>query len=284
MAQVGDNARTHGSPLREPVRILSDLHLGHAASRIRRTEVLRPLVSGAGTVIFNGDTWQELSAPWRDRSAAMLDELRKICAEEKTDTVFLTGNHDPGWEGPGWITLADGRIVVTHGDCLFPAGSPWKREVFRARETIARWWSERPEAATNITARMRLARDLARTYKSLEFPMGRNLLARAWDAVMPPQRALHMIASWWLRPQSAARFLATFFPRAEALVIGHFHLHNRWEIDGRLVIDTGSHVIPGRAHWVEWNEGWLRRGPVIESPESFRMGAAIDVWAFHLNG
>ena len=50
------------SALPQPVRILSDLHLGHQVSRIARVSALRPLVAGAGTVIFNGDTWQELTA------------------------------------------------------------------------------------------------------------------------------------------------------------------------------------------------------------------------------
>jgi predicted phosphodiesterase len=264
--------------MREPVRILSDLHLGHSVSRIDRVELLRPLIAGAGTVIFNGDTWQELSEPWRDKAARMLRELQTICEEEKAESVFLTGNHDPGWQGPGWLALAEGRIIVTHGDCLFAAGSPWKREVFCARKTISRWWRERPEAATDIDARIRLARDLAREYKSLEHPSGRNILARAWDASMPPQRALHMLASWWLRPKAAVQFLRTFFPKAEVLVFGHFHLHHRWESDGRLIIDTGSYLNPGKAHWVEWHNGWLRRGSVIESTDAFRMGEAIDVW------
>ena len=53
--------------MNEPVRILSDLHLGHRVSRIERTSALRPLIAGAGTVIFNGDTWQELAEPFRGR-------------------------------------------------------------------------------------------------------------------------------------------------------------------------------------------------------------------------
>ena len=41
-----------------PVRILSDLHLGHRVSRISSVECFRPLIAGAGTVVFTGDTWQ----------------------------------------------------------------------------------------------------------------------------------------------------------------------------------------------------------------------------------
>lgn len=266
--------------MREPVRILSDLHLGHGVSRIAQVGQLRPLLAGAGTVVFNGDTWQELSEPWRENARAMVEELRCLCADEGVDTMFLTGNHDPGWGGPGWLTLAGGRIVITHGDAFFPSGSPWKRELFHAREEIARQWLERPLAATNVSERIDLARDLAREFRSMDCPTGRSFFARAWDAVMPPQRALYMLMSWWLRPRAAHQFLDTYFPRAEAIVFGHFHLHHCWERYGRLLIDTGSFLNPGKAHWVEWNDGWLTRGAVEECADGFQRGEALDTWRF----
>ena len=34
--------------MNEPVRILSDLHLGHKISRISQVSALRPLIAGAG--------------------------------------------------------------------------------------------------------------------------------------------------------------------------------------------------------------------------------------------
>jgi len=266
--------------MRGPVRILSDLHLGHSLSRIRRVDVLRPLISGAGTVVFNGDTWQEFRGPWGGRAAAMLAELRALCDEEGVDAEFLTGNHDPGWDGPGWLSLAGGRIIVTHGDCLFPAGSPWKREVVRGRKDVARLWEKHLDATWRIDARIAVAREIARRFQSVEYPSGRSLLARAWDAAMPPQRALHMLESWWLRKQAAERFLETYFPDAEVLIFGHFHMHHCWDLGRHLVIDTGSFVSPGKAHWVQWRDGWLECGQVMESPDEFRMGASLRTWRF----
>ena len=101
--------------MKEPVRIVSDLHLGHRLSRLTRVAALRPLLAGAGTVIFNGDTWQELTGAVAGRAAEMLDELQTLCAQEACVPVFLSGNHDPGWPGPGWVELAGGRVIVTHG-------------------------------------------------------------------------------------------------------------------------------------------------------------------------
>ena len=38
------------------VRVLSDLHFGHSACVIDQAEQLRPLLEGAHTIVFNGDT------------------------------------------------------------------------------------------------------------------------------------------------------------------------------------------------------------------------------------
>lgn len=262
----------------EPVRILSDLHLGHKVSRIESVASLRPLIAGAGTVIFNGDTWQELATPWREHSALLLEELRSLCREEGVEAVFLSGNHDPGWPGRGWVELAGGRIIVSHGDALLFASSPWKREILLAPERIAELWNRHPQADREVEERLRVARDIAREMHATEFPQGRRLLQRAWDAVIPPQRALLMLQAWASQGQHAAVFLERYFPRAEVMVLGHFHWPGRWQVGGKLVINTGTFVSPNAAHWVEWREGLLRRGRVIEKDGSCRMDGARDVW------
>ena len=148
--------------MKEPVRILSDLHLGHKVSRLDRVESLRPLIAGAGTVIFNGDTWQELAEPWRERSEKMLDELKLLCADEGVEAVFLSGNHDPGWPGRGWVELAGGKIIVTHGDALLFASSPWKREIILSPQRVAALWDQHPDADHQVEERLRVARQIAR--------------------------------------------------------------------------------------------------------------------------
>lgn len=266
------------SALPQPVRILSDLHLGHQVSRIARVSALRPLVAGAGTVIFNGDTWQELTAAVTERSAEMLDELRQLCVDEGCPAIFLSGNHDPGWPGPGWVALAGGRIIVTHGDALLAEGSPWKREVLASRHRVLELWRDHPHAATDAAARLCLARAMARALPTQEKPFGRRLWQLAWDAAYPPQRALRILQSWWGQGAAGADFCQRYFPQAEVLLVGHFHRHGCWRNAGRLVINTGSFMNPGRAHWVEWHAGWLRRGVVDESPHTCRLGQVLNAW------
>lgn len=266
--------------MNEPVRVLSDLHLGHKICRIEQVSALRPLIAGAGTVIFNGDTWQELARPFLERSTAMLEELKSLCREEGAEAVFLSGNHDPGWPGPGWVELAGGRIVVTHGDALLFDGSPWKREILVSGQRVMELWNEHPRADRDVEERLRVARKIARELCSVEYPTGRRFLQRAWDAIIPPRRAVKMIEAWMIQGAAGAEFCERYFPNAEMLVIGHFHRVGNWLRNGRRVINTGSFTSPGRAHWVEWNDGWLSRGVIDESPEICRKGETLDAWRF----
>jgi predicted phosphodiesterase len=266
--------------MKEPVLILSDLHLGHRISRIETAESLRPLIAGAGTVIFNGDTWQELDEPFVARATAMLADLRSICTDEGVDTVFLTGNHDPGWNGPGWVELAGGRIVITHGDTLLPGGSPWKREILSAPDRVEGLWNLYPDAGHDIRQRIQLARHIARELCTIEQTTGRHFIQRAWDAAVPPKRALTMISSWLARPAAASRFCDLYFPKAEVIIFGHFHRHGTWLHQRRRIIDSGSFLNPGRAHWIEWHNGWLTRGEIDESPRSCRRGRRLNLWRF----
>lgn len=264
--------------MKQPVRILSDLHLGHKVSRIESADSLRPLVAGAGTVIFNGDTWQALPGPFFDRSKSMFDSLRAICAEEGAELVFLTGNHDPDLPAPGWAELAGGRIAITHGDALLFSGSPWKREILAAGPRVGEIWDRYPRAEHDIRERIEVARAIARELCTVEYPTGRHFLQRALDAAIPPKRALVMLEAWLHEGRSGARFCEKFFPMAEFLIIGHFHHPGCWTRGGRVVIDTGSFMNPAQAHWVEWNQGLLTRGVIDESPGRCAKGRVLDVW------
>ncbi|MCU0753303.1 MAG: hypothetical protein MUC40_09850 [Akkermansiaceae bacterium] len=212
--------------MKQPVRVFSDLHLGHSVSRIGRVSALRPLIAGAGTVIFNGDTWQELAEP------------------------------------------------------LLRAGAPWKREVMAGSRLVDAIWSRYPGADRDPVLRLEVAREVARELCSVEYPLGRHILQRAWDAVTPPQRALWMLDAWFTQGPAGGRFCERYFPNAEVLVIGHFHHSGCWRSGGRTVINTGSFLDPGRAHWVEWNDGWLVQGEIHEGPGACQAGRRLATWRF----
>ena len=261
-----------------PVRILSDLHLGHRVSRIESAEQLRPLIAGAGTVIFNGDTWQELALLFRERSAEMLDALKRICAEEGAEPVFLPGNHDPGWPGTGWAELAGGRILVIHGDALFDDGSPWSREALTQQPEVAELWERHQAAKDDPAARIVLAREMALLLRAAEYPKGTRIWQRALDAVCPPRRAMEMLRVWATQADAAAAFAGRYFPRAEIVIKGHFHRAGIWNKRGRLVINLGAFMNPCPALWADFDDGLLRCGKIDESGPGCRMGAVSGVW------
>jgi len=264
--------------MKTPVRILSDLHLGHRVSRIETVESLRPLVQGAATVVFNGDTWQELATPFRERSRRMLDELETLCREENAEPVFLSGNHDPGWPGTGWLELADGKIVVTHGDALFFDGSPWSREAIGRQARIRELWREHRRAACDAGERLRLAREIARSLVPHVFPRGKKIWHRIWEAAHPPQRALNMLLAWWTQADAAAAFCDRYFPATEVFVMGHFHREGLWHRRNRLIVNTGGFMNPAKATLVEWHDGWLTCRRIDEHGQTRRIGETLGCW------
>jgi predicted phosphodiesterase len=267
------------------VRILSDLHLGHKVSRVDDVAALAPLVDGVDTLVFNGDTWQELSRDFRPRAEHQLGELRQLCAAAGTEPVFLSGNHDPGWPGDGWLELAGGRIVVTHGDTLLHDGSPWKHEILANPDRVEAMWRAHPEAQHDAAARIRVARAIATELRSVKHPRGRSLFRRAWDAVVPPQRAWHMIDAWLRQADEGAAFCGRYFPQAEFLVIGHFHRAGCWRAGGRVVINTGAFMSPGWAGLVDWfpEEGRLVFADIDESDtRAYKVGSVREVWRLEI--
>jgi len=264
--------------MKEPDRILSDLHLGHRVSRIMRVESLRPLIAGAGTVIFNGDTWQELARLFKEQSVAMLEELREICHQEGAEAVFLPGNHDPGWDGPGWAELALGRIIVVHGDALFAEGSPWSREAFSRGAEVKRLWDLHAEAWHDPAARIALARKIAIALKTKEYPKGKRLWSRILEAIRPPRRAWEMLRVWAIQGDVAAQFAERYFPKAEVVIIGHFHRTGIWNRRGKLILNLGAYLTPGAARWAEYSGGMLTCGKVDESGDPFQLGERLGVW------
>ena len=260
-----------------PVRILGDLHLGHRVSRIDSVAKLRPLIAGAGTIIFNGDTWQELARPFREKSSAMLEELKAICAEEGAEPVFLSGNHDPGWPGPGWVELAGGRILITHGDAFFAEGSPWSREAFARHEQVAELWKRHGESVGDPAARIVLAREIALVLRAAEYPKGQKIWNRVFEAIRPPRRAFEILRVWTRQADVAAEFTERYFPKAEIVVKGHFHRTGIWHKRGKLILNLGA-FLPPCAAWIAEFDGEYFRCAKIEEGSDYRAGRVLGTW------
>lgn len=123
--------------LPEPIRIISDLHLGHEAGVVRNVSGLRPLFDGAGTVLFNGDTAEVRSRSGQGRAHDDMRELEALLEDlGVAKSVFLTGNHDPRISACHYLDLCQGKLLVTHGDFLFRYVSPWSKKLRHCRGRI----------------------------------------------------------------------------------------------------------------------------------------------------
>lgn len=261
------------------VRILSDLHLGHRVSRIDAARQLRPLLEGVDTVVFNGDTWQELALAFRGEGARLLEELKQMAAGMGVDLIFLPGNHDPSCGGRGYLELGAGAVLVTHGDAVFGETVPWSRVVPNKFAEIRGLYAACPEAAHDLDARLKVAGEVGRLIEVPIKVFGRNLLARAWDAAWPPTRGLRMLWTWRTMVTQTSEFVDRFRPLAQVVVFGHFHRAGIWLHRDRLLINTGSFMPPGAALCVDWQpDGWLRTRPITYHHGEFVPGEALGVW------
>ncbi len=231
-------------PLTEPIRILSDIHLGHGASRVEDASQLRPLLRGAGTVVFNGDSVEQRFLSDRPQAARHFEALRRACEEEGASPIFLTGNHDPIISTSGHLDLCGGAVLVTHGDIIFHDISPWSPESevlgeAHSRELAALDSDALRDFEQRLAANKRAA--LALELHPSTLRSGRparilTILREAW----PPWRPLQIIRCWMVAPGHADQVARVFRPRARFVIIGHTHYSGVWRRGGRVIINTGS--------------------------------------------
>ena len=89
---------------------------------------IAPLFEGAGRILFNGDTVEMRFVEERERGLENAVIVTEGCRKAGAEPVLITGNHDAKLTPIGHVELANGSVLVTHGDILFPGISPWSRE------------------------------------------------------------------------------------------------------------------------------------------------------------
>ncbi len=231
-------------PLRFPIRILSDLHLGNRASQVESPEMIAPLFKGMGTVILNGDTFdlRHTRTPGSDTLPA--DPFEALALEQGCDLMKIAGNHDPDCSQIYHLDLMDDRVLVTHGDVLYPEIAPWSRFASQFRLMIENELQElqNPEGYTLehlLDTNKKVAREIL-TQPHFYFPtnegFSRHLLRYLW----PPLRIFRILGCWFRLPRSAVDLADNHRPKARFLVMGHTHYPGTWTRRGRVVINTGS--------------------------------------------
>ena len=270
----------------EPIRILSDLHLGHKASLARDIEQVEPLFRGVRTVIFNGDTVEMRSRQCRERATFILQEIEDFCAQQSAKAHFINGNHDPIISTTNHLELADGSLLVTHGDVLFHEVAPWGEEAGALREIHDRLLLELdPDEQSTLESLLATNKRVSQSidYAHFNIPNGvwgqfTTFVRQTW----PPKRFVRMVSSWKNTPVHAVNLLKVYRPTARCVIVGHTHFPGVWHRQGYSVINTGSYLpVLGRLA-VDYEDGTITVRRVIYRGRKFHLGRQVA--RFAVNG
>lgn len=260
-------------------RIISDLHIGHPASLIKDPEQLIPLFRDIPRVIFNGDT-VEMRLKWqRESGQRHLERLAAVCQAAGADPCFINGNHDPAASGISHLDLADGQILITHGDMLFHDIAPWSREAPFLRAAHEKALSDlHPDALLDFEQRLGATKKaaLALEMHNLYLPRGRfarfaAVLRECW----PPWRPLFIIKCWFDTPREAVKLARTFRPDARFVLLGHTHYSGCWRRDNLMIINTGSFMPVSGCYAVDLEERKLTVRRVERRGRTFHLGRLL---------
>ena len=242
--------------MKEPVRIVSDLHLGHPASRIDEVAKWLPLMDGVGTLVINGDACEQRYRKWRMRGDEELQALKEAAADRDVELILLRGNHDPWASELDYLELADGAMVATHGDALFRHLSPWSPKVMKLRDEMDAVWAEADgETLEGWFAAVQACRTLRPGKRDeAEELGGLGPLTAPLRLVWPPWRVPMTLKSWWQAPGRARDFCERFFPRAKLLVFGHTHWPGVWQRGEQTVMNAGGYLSFGGSRVVDVTE------------------------------
>lgn len=230
----------------EPILILSDLHLGHHASRIKHPEQLAPMLHGPGSVIFNGDTAEMRNPQDRPVGRKLAADLARVCHQAGRKAFFVNGNHDPSVSSTNHLDLAQGAILVTHGDILFLGVAPWSRDarhyLNKHRQILDRLG---PDDFTDFEKRLLASKRTAIELEMIEGPLTRGhlpgfrlFIRQLW----PPWRPFMILKAWCEIPGRSANLARVFRPQARFVIVGHTHYPGAWKVAPRVIINTGSFV------------------------------------------
>lgn len=229
------------------IRILSDLHWGHKASRIKKLESIKNLIAGVDTVIFNGDTLEqkfEDSPTHVKHPLPSLGHFRDQIENWNANPVFITGNHDPRISNTHYCELNEGSILITHGDAIFKNIAPWS-----AHSDILKKLVERNLSKIEERDRTSFYRYL-QTFKEAsieEHAILKDYDPSVWGKIQifarqawPPTRPLKILQCWRNAPKKAVELANSFGKSPKYLIIGHTHKPDIAVIGETTVINTGS--------------------------------------------
>ncbi len=259
-------------------RIISDLHLGHGASKLRSPEMLLPIFEEVDHLILAGDVWQQRKVgPGREVARQMYETLLSLAEERGIEVEVLRGNHDPeGGKGVTW--LVEKAVLVTHGDAVYDDATPWSREIGRYRKEVEAV-VEKYESQSHLAAACAdRAKEIALTLKVVPLPKLPPPFNFFATALWPPSRTFEMLRVWLGMGKRGLRFLEESGEGAKVLICGHFHQAGIWEEGGKLFVNTGSFMKGSRAWAVDLKEDRMTARELVLREGKFGLGEVKGRW------
>lgn len=247
--------------MRARILILSDLHLGGPEGS-RYARGLLPLLEPGTTLVLNGDT-AEFHRPEHQEDAEV--EYRRLLAlaeDRDVEVITIAGNHDPFVSERRTLELADGAILVTHGDAFHPSVAPWSPGGRTMRATWQRHIDSLPphERGTTVAA-LAAAREAAIAQWRF-FGDGAHVTT-VWRMLLQPALPLAMFKAWRDFPRLAADFARRHSPAARFVVAGHCHHAGVRTFGDMTVLNTGAYSFPGRPHAAIFDGNRLSLWPIV---------------------
>jgi predicted phosphodiesterase len=265
------------------LRILSDLHYAEPASRIADLRFIRPLFDGPERFVLNGDSIDTRFLDQEPSMAEGREAFLRFIAPFAERLILITGNHDPDISPLHHLELASGRILITHGDVLFPSVAPWGWEaphVLVAREK--RLAEIEPADRDRLETQLAVCKHASYATRHLS-PTAHagptSTRARLLHLASRVRRADKILTSWFHAPALAARLAAQHRAEAELVIFGHTHYPGVWRRDGRLVINTGAFTPPFAARVVDFVDDRVEVRRVVRRGDEFRVGDAVASFA-----
>ena len=248
MKAVGSERSPPPAVSEHRIRIFSDLHFAEHGSRLHRLSMLEPLFEGVDRVVLNGDTLETRFLDVDAHGRELRGYFETFWREHQDRLEIIAGNHDPDLSPIHHLDLADGAILVTHGDIMFPEMAPWGWEARYFREEQERLLALEPNVRRgSLEARLAVCkravmniRDLSPRFPERSSHPWRRRMRFLWSL-----RRIDRILRAWRETPSAAAALAEFYrPQAQVVIVGHTHRPGVWRVRNRTVINTGSLVPP----------------------------------------
>jgi UDP-2,3-diacylglucosamine pyrophosphatase LpxH len=226
--------------------IISDTHLGKPGSAT--ADALRPIWQGVDELVINGDT-AEVQVPWlRGAAVRELDYLEQLTRQDGVRLTLISGNHDAYLTDRRCLQLAQGKILIMHGDALHPAVAPWTRF---AKTLAKRTERELASAdADDLATRLDITQHVGHSEFLREYVLSSLGDSTAKRILARPIEVPQVLWYWRREPALAQAFMKRYVPQAKVMIVGHSHRRAVWQRDGRTIINTGAFMFPGRPQCV----------------------------------